>query len=425
MSNKMIRRLVLLGAISILGIVGTQTYWVVKAYNLKDSEFHQTVSIALNSVATKIAERNQSELPKQNIIQRRSSNYYTVNINDQISPIILEDNLISEFERRSIDTDFEYAVYDCVSQELVYGNYCQLTDGDRKFEKSAELPEVGDLEYYFAVMFPSRESYLLSNITQNVILSLMSLLALGFFIYSTWIILQQKRLSELQKDFINNMTHEFKTPISSIKIAADVLKKNDHISGDERLRNYANIISDQNQRLNNQVEKVLNLAKLEGNDFTLQRVEIDLEKTLSEILKQESLKRQDLSNYQLNKDFQTEGSVVKADPLHFNNIITNILDNAAKYSGDQKRITVQTVYTGRYIELSIADNGNGIDKEQLSKIFTKFYRVPTGNVHNVKGFGLGLYYVKNICDAHRWPIEVNSEIGDGTCFKIKIPIKSK
>jgi len=425
MSNKMIRRLVLLGAISILGIVGTQTYWVVKAYNLKDSEFHQTVSIALNSVATKIAERNQSELPKQNIIQRRSSNYYTVNINDQISPIILEDNLISEFERRSIDTDFEYAVYDCVSQELVYGNYCQLTDGDRKFEKSAELPEVGDLEYYFAVMFPSRESYLLSNITQNVILSLMSLLALGFFIYSTWIILQQKRLSELQKDFINNMTHEFKTPISSIKIAADVLKKNDHISGDERLRNYANIISDQNQRLNNQVEKVLNLAKLEGNDFTLQRVEIDLEKTLSEILKQESLKRQDLSNYQLNKDFQTEGSVVKADPLHFNNIITNILDNAAKYSGDQKRITVQTVYTGRYIELSIADNGNGIDKEQLSKIFTKFYRVPTGNVHNVKGFGLGLYYVKNICDAHRWSIEVNSEIGDGTCFKIKIPIKSK
>ena len=422
MTNEMIRRLVILGAISILGIVGTQTYWIIKAYNLKDSEFHQSISIGLNNVAAKIADWNKSELPKQNITQRRSTNYYTVNINDQIPSAVLEDALIREFEKISLNTDFEYAVYDCVSQELVYGNYCQLTDGDRKFERSNDFQEAEDLEYYFAVKFPSRESYLLSSISQNVVLSLMSLLALGFFIYSTWVILQQKRLSELQKDFINNMTHEFKTPISSIKIASDVLKKNELIRADERLSNYAQIISDQNMRLNNQVEKVLNLAKLEGSDFKLQKTEMLLEEALNKILDQEELKRQDLENYELKRHFETKDTSISADPLHFNNIITNMLDNAAKYSGDLKRIAIEVKREKGQAIINISDNGHGIAKELLSNIFTKFYRVPSGNLHDVKGFGLGLFYVKNICDAHGWSITANSELQKGTCFTIKAPI---
>ena len=422
MTNEMIRRLVILGAISILGIVGTQTYWIIKAYNLKDSEFHQSISIGLNNVAAKIADWNKSELPKQNITQRRSTNYYTVNINDQIPSAVLEDALIREFEKISLNTDFEYAVYDCVSQELVYGNYCQLTDGDRKFERSNDFQEAEDLEYYFAVKFPSRESYLLSSISQNVVLSLMSLLALGFFIYSTWVILQQKRLSELQKDFINNMTHEFKTPISSIKIASDVLKKNELIRADERLSNYAQIISDQNMRLNNQVEKVLNLAKLEGSDFKLQKTEMLLEEALNKILDQEELKRQDLENYELKRHFETKDTSISADPLHFNNIITNMLDNAAKYSGDLKRIAIEVKREKGQAIIDISDNGHGIAKELLSNIFTKFYRVPSGNLHDVKGFGLGLFYVKNICDAHGWSITANSELQKGTCFTIKAPI---
>ena len=130
MTNELIRRLVILGAISILGIGVTQSYWIVKAYNLQDHEFHQTVTIALRKVAESIAGLNNSELPKQNLIQRRSSNYYAVNINDRINAAVLEDNLIREFEQGSINTDFEYAVYDCFSQELVYGNYCHLTDGN-------------------------------------------------------------------------------------------------------------------------------------------------------------------------------------------------------------------------------------------------------------------------------------------------------
>ncbi len=421
MTNEMIRRLVILGAISILGIVSTQAYWIVKAYNLKDSEFHQTVSIALGKVAETIAKLNNSDLPKQNIVERRSSNYYAVNINDGINAAVLEDNLLTEFEKNSLDIDFEYAVYDCFSKELVYGNYCQLTDGARQFERSAEMPTVKDLDYYFVVKFPSRESYLLSNIQQNILLSFLSFLALGFFIYSTWVILQQKRLSELQKDFINNMTHEFKTPISSIKVAAEVFKKNKSIQKDERLSNYAQIIIDQNERLNNQVEKVLNLAKLEGSDLKLQKTTFNLENILSKILKSETLKHQEISGFEIKKHFTKREILIEADLLHFNNIITNILDNAVKYSGGKKNIAVETVNLENEVEIRISDNGHGIENDLLKKIFTKFYRVPSGNVHNVKGFGLGLYYVKNIISAHEWDINVNSKMGEGTCFTIKIP----
>lgn len=423
MSNELIRRLVILGALSIIGIAATQAYWIIKAYNLEDQEFHQTVTISLRKVAESIAEFNNSELPKTELIQRRSSNYYAVNINDRIDAAILEDYLIREFEQRSINTDFEYAVYDCYSQDLVYGNYCQLTDGTRQFERSEDLPKFTDLIYYFVVIFPSRQGYLLSNIRQNIFLSFLTLLALSFFIYSTWVILKQKRLSELQKDFINNMTHEFKTPISSIKIAADVLNNSHLVRNDARLSQYAQIIKDQNKRLNNQVEKVLNLAKLEGDDFKLQKETIDLKLVLGQIIDDELIKYQKDHDVHITKDFPKERLKVLADKLHFTNIMTNILDNAVKYSGKEKIINVSIKKSGTNAHLEIADNGPGIAKEDLGKIFTKFYRVPSGNVHNVKGFGLGLYYVKNICTSHNWDIDVHSQEGTGTCFSIIIPLE--
>jgi two-component system phosphate regulon sensor histidine kinase PhoR len=216
------------------------------------------------------------------------------------------------------------------------------------------------------------------------------------------------------------MTHEFKTPISSIKIAADVLRNHDVIKKDDRLRQYAQIITDQNKRLNHQVEKVLNLAKLEGDEFKLQKSEIDLVKTIDQIVEDELIMYKG-SSINLEKEYHDEHLKIKADRLHFTNIITNILDNAIKYSGADKNIKLSVKSDKSRVFIQICDNGNGMNKDELGKIFTKFYRVPSGNVHNVKGFGLGLYYVKNICDAHQWKIEVDSEPAKGTCFKIIIP----
>jgi len=233
-----------------------------------------------------------------------------------------------------------------------------------------------------------------------------------------FIILQQKKLSEMQKDFINNMTHEFKTPISTIKISSDVFLKTPEIAGNERLSRYAHIIQDQNARLNNQVEKVLQLARIEKDNFKLNKEEVDLHELLAEVVNSVRLKVEEKGGV-LNSSLNADNPVVSADKLHLTNIIHNLLDNATKYCREVPNIVVstRTARSGK-VEVVIKDEGIGIKKENLSKLYDKFYRVPTGDVHNVKGFGLGLFYTKNICEAHGWKILIDSEPGVGTTVSI-------
>jgi two-component system phosphate regulon sensor histidine kinase PhoR len=418
MPTKYIRLLIILGGFIILGIIFSQLYWLIRTWDLKDQEFDQTVQIALRQVAGDIALYNKTELPKQNLIQRRSSNIYAVNINSTIDANILEDYLIQQFEANSINTDFEYAVYDCFADNLVYGNYCKLSDNNTAFLRSEELPKFQDLDYYFVVKFPSRESYLVNNMLTSVVFSAITALSVLFFLYTMWIILKQKKLSELQKDFINNMTHEFKTPISSIKIAADVLAANENIESDARLKRYASIIKDQNKRLNDQVEKVLHIAKIENDSFKLNLETFSPGIVLEEIINNEALKLESGTiTY-----FPSEGEInILADRLHFTNVITNILDNAIKYSTDSDpEIEVKLMHNDKSMIIRVIDNGIGISKENLKRIHEKFFRVSTGNIHNVKGFGLGLFYVKNICKAHGWDIAVDSTEGKGTTVDLII-----
>ncbi len=421
MPRYLIIRLAVLGALSVTCIMIIQGIWLRRSYHLRDSEFHQTVTISLLKVANDIAEFNQSELPKHDLIQRQSSNYYAVNINDAIDANILEDYLIREFQRNALNTDFEYAVYDCVNRELVYGNYCKMTDLKETKSTQGELPTFSDLTYYFVVKFPSRTGFLLSGMRQNLLFSLAALLSLAFFIYAMWVIFQQRRLSELQKDFINNMTHEFKTPISSIKIASDFFKRNPLIAGDDKLHKYAEIISDQNDRLNEQVEKVLNLARLEKDNFKLNKENFEVHKVLREIVQAENLRIQESGKGKIWEEFTKDNIVIHADKLHFSNVIYNIIDNALKYCRNIPELHIRTQRSQKDIILDFIDNGIGIRPEDTEHLFKKFYRVSTGNVHDVKGFGLGLYYVKNICKAHGWDITVSSYPDTGSTFRLKIP----
>lgn len=418
MSGNLIRRLVILGGLVIIGILSSQSYWLLKTWDLKDHEFDLTVRKVLLKVSQRIANFNNFELPKKNFIERTSSNYYVVNINSGIDANILEDYLYQEMGNFSLRTDFEYSVFDCTSKEMVYGNYCDLSDENKVNIQNTNLPTFTDLDYYFVVSFPSRESFLVANMRMTVLFSMIAILSVLFFLYMIYIVLKQKRLSELQKDFINNMTHEFKTPISSIKIAADVLGNNEAVRDDSRLKRYASIITEQNQRLNDQVEKVLNIARLEKDNFALKKEKIDLHSTLSNIIENESVR---LKEGEIRINFAEEKMEIFADPLHFTNVITTVLDNAIKYSAKNTDISLSTEFRNNLTIIKIRDKGIGIEKEKLKHIFDKFYRVSTGDVHNVKGFGLGLFYVKNICNAHGWIIDVQSEIGQGTTFTIKIP----
>jgi len=416
MTNSAIRKLFILGSLLVCAIIIIQGYYTVKNYQLKDLAFNQQVHIALRRVATKLAAYNESKLPKQNLIQRISSNYYAVNINDEIDANILEDFLVREFEAVSLNTDFEYAVYDCTSDEMVYGNYCDIGESGIADRNEGTLPKFKSLEYYFVVTFPSKESVILRSMGQSILFSAITLLALGFFVYSVIIILRQKKLSEMQKDFINNMTHEFKTPISSMKIAANVLEQSPSIKKDERLRKYVDIIKNQNIRLNSQVEKVLDIARIEKDALKLNIERVNLTELTREIVDSFRMKVEPLNG---KIDLRTDENDIylDADKLHLGNVIYNILDNAIKYYRETPHVTV--VMDSKASFLSIEDNGIGIPEIHMNHLFNKFFRVPTGNIHNVKGFGLGLFYVKNICDAHDWKIEVESEEGGGTTFTIK------
>lgn len=421
MSNQLIRRLLILGGLSIIGILFIQSYWLLKTWDIKDKEFDQSVNIVLRNVANRMATFNKNVLPKTGVIQRRSSNYYAVNINTKIDAGILEQYLLQEMYKQGLTLDFEYAVYDCSTDELVYGNYCSENNsikGIDDIKRNKKLPKFNDLIYYFVVRFPNKESFLLANLNMTITLSLLSVIATIFFIYSMYVILEQKRLSELQRDFINNMTHEFKTPISSIKIASDYLANDPRLMEDQRLSKYAQIIKDQNQRLNDQVEKVLNIARVEKNSIEIKKEIISVNQTLRKIVANESLKlKADHIEY-----IPIEGDVkIEADTLHFVNIISNLIDNAVKYSKNEPKVQLICDYFEDGIVIKVKDEGIGIDKEQQKKLFDKFYRVSTGDVHNVKGFGLGLYYVKNICLAHGWQIDVHSQPGEGSTFTIKIP----
>lgn len=416
-----IRRLAILGAISIIGIVVMQVYSLRRAYALEESEFDQSVRVGLYQVAKSLAAANKSQLPKHNLVQRRTSNTYAVNINDVIDANLLEDLLIREFEERGMKTDFEYAVYDCQTQDMVYGNLCQLNHLQPPITKDGVLPTFDDLIYYFVVRYPSREGYLLSSMRQDIGFALITLLALVFFIYAMWVILKQKKLSDLQSEFINNMTHEFKTPISSIKIAANVLSNDVGVKANDRLFRYSQIISEQNNRLNDQVEKVLNLARLEQDNFKLNLESLDLSSVMRHIVNSENMKINEVGQGNIRYTSSDASLTIRADKLHFTNVIHNMIDNAIKYCQDIPQVVVSTYRRGNQIWVDIKDNGIGIKSDDIDNLFQKFYRVSTGNLHDVKGFGLGLFYVQNICVAHGWQVLVESKEGQGSTFRIIIP----
>jgi two-component system, OmpR family, phosphate regulon sensor histidine kinase PhoR len=420
--GKSLNILVILGSFIICGLLIFQSVWLIDTWNLRNEAFDNQVIKALRQVAQKISEVNKTELPKSNLIQKNDS-HYAVNVNSPLDANILEDFLIREFDEASLNTIFEYAIYDCTNDSLKYVNYCNLSTGPENFDRSENLPRFNDLIYYFVVNFPQRESYVINDLKWNVLFSIFTIFAVLTFLYSMWVIMRQKKVTDLQTDFINNMTHEFKTPISSIKIASSVLLENSNIKDDKRLSQYASIIRDQNERLNMQVEKVLNIARLEKDKFKLNIDNIELNEFVNDIVVSERIKFES-ENGELIFESKCENAYIKADKLHLTNVLSNILDNALKYCEKNPTVKVKLTNKKQNYQISVTDNGIGIEKDNYKKIFDKFYRVSTGNVHNVKGFGLGLYYVLNICEAHQWKMDIDSTIDQGTTFKIEIP-KSK
>ena len=424
-SRVTLRIIIVLAAVSIIGIVTTQAYWVRKAFDLKENQFQRDVNTALQNVAVRLWEANRLPATSINPVQQVSTNYYVVDINCPINVPLLELLLTAEFSKRNI-SDFEYGVYDCRDQCMV--GAVETTPMTRipvssqgPLTQWMPAPKEG---YYFAIQFPHREANLVSQMGIWVFSSVVLLIVIIFFVYTLMVILRQRRLSEVQKDFINNMTHEFKTPISTIALSAGVLQDKGIVTQPDRLLSYATIIQDETQRLKQQVERVLHMARLEKKELGLKKEDVDIHDLLREALSniQPALQQK---NGSISLAMNASASIVRVDRLHLTNVFTNLLDNAIKYCEQKPLISIDTQRTGEQLIITLADNGIGIAPAHQKKIFDQFYRVPTGNIHNVKGFGLGLNYVRLMVEAHKGKVTVQSEVGKGTVFQVILPLAEK
>jgi two-component system phosphate regulon sensor histidine kinase PhoR len=231
----------------------------------------------------------------------------------------------------------------------------------------------------------------------------------------------QKKLSEIKSDFINNMTHELKTPLATISLAIDALTNEKVIHNSDKIRYYGGLIKEENSRMNKQVEKILQAARIERQENSLNLQRIDVHEVIRKVI--ENLELQILEKHgKLVLSLTAQRHEINADEVHFSNIIFNLLDNAIKYSSESPKIEVETITQGNSISIRVKDNGIGMSKETQNQIFEKFYRAHTGNIHNVKGFGLGLSYVKGMVDAHNGRIKVESTLGKGSIFTIILPM---
>ncbi|TXB64791.1 HAMP domain-containing histidine kinase [Vicingus serpentipes] len=421
MNRKTIRIIILLATVSLIGIIATQFFWVKNAYNLEEKQFNERVSLALSNVTHKLLSINKDEAEIFNPVKQISSNYFITTINDTVHPYLLETLLKNEFIERNINVNFEYVIYDCFTDSIVFGDFISLdkTEQDQLQSKSYNIKWDRD-GHYFGVYFPTKLTYIINRMGIWMFSSSIILIIIIFFAYTINVILKQKRLSEIKNDFINNITHEFKTPISTISLSADVLLQPN--LSPERLKNYAKIIKDENNRLKNQVDKVLQLATLEKDKLKLENEKLDLHEIINDSIKSFEL----LAKQQKGKivsNLTASKFIIYGDRVHISNILYNLIDNAIKYSPEKPKIEIATNSTDEHIEISVKDNGLGIPEQSQKNIFEKFYREPTGNRHDIQGYGLGLNYVKAIVEAYKGKIKLISKEGEGSTFVIKLPFK--
>jgi len=370
------------------------------------------------------AEENQK---KEDVFKDLYQEYREVDVplNKRVHPQTLDSMLRAELRNLSILSNYEYKVTSAERDSLIFTRASNQT----KFlpYNSYETPlfpkDMIRDSGMLTITFPDKNSIILSNMTAMMGLSGGLLLILIFsFGYTIHSILMQKKISEMKTDFINNMTHEFKTPVATIMIASEALKDPELTTDKSRIERLANIIYDENVRLGSHIERVLNIAKIEKGDLKLEHRDVDMNDLLSAIVDSMSLQLQK-RNASIELDLRAEHSTVTGDELHLSNVIFNLLDNANKYSPENPQIKISTFISGKNLIIKVADKGIGMSKDQLSKIFDQFYRIPTGNLHDVKGFGLGLSYVNNIVKRLNGTIRVKSEKDVGSEFEISLPLK--
>jgi two-component system phosphate regulon sensor histidine kinase PhoR len=341
----------------------------------------------------------------------------------RLNPKQLRTLLSEALADRGITLPYQYAVVDAQHDSVLMASTANFF---RKYDTDAEVAlfpnDFMPSSTFLTLEFPQQNWYLLRQIWPTLLSSLLFTGIVMFcFGYAITTILRQKKLSDMKTDFINNMTHELKTPISTVALAVEALQDEQIAREPSFLQRYLGIIREENARLGSQVEKVLQIATLDRQDFQLKLEVVDAHELIRQVAERlrPAIERRDGT---LTLELNASHPTIQADPEHFSNVITNLVDNANKYSPEKPAVTVRTQAADHHLLIEVADQGMGMTKETTANVFDKFYRAPTGNRHDVKGFGLGLAYVKSMVEAHGGQVSVHSKLGQGSTFRVRIPV---
>ena len=460
MNKKAIWAIILLMSAAMIGIILLQIYWINDNIKFEEKQFDRNVLSAIKKVVDQLETSEKESIfspslisdysskirsgglmnanfsklgnADSNTLERKKVSQSFLPLDQRIEKDLLEEWLEYEFKDRGIDADYYYQVISNHTGVIIdNGNFVvteenfstPTTMNNAIMNSSYKIPlfredhDPGIL----SVHFPNRTGLIWSSAWKTLLASIIFTGLIMFcFSYTVLVIFRQKQVSEMKTDFINNMTHEFKTPIATISLAADSIMSPVIAGNADKVKRFADIIRQENKRMNNQVEKVLQMALIDKREFKLKTIEINMHDVINQAVQNSRLqvekKQGTVSTY-----LQATQPYIKGDLTHISNIINNLLENANKYSPEKPEISVHTRNVKQGVEVIIMDKGIGMSKEAKKHIFEKFYRVHTGNIHDVKGFGLGLSYVKAMMDAHKGFINVKSELGKGSSFILTFP----
>jgi two-component system phosphate regulon sensor histidine kinase PhoR len=418
MHRKNLRRMIFFGSIVMMGLLIVQGFWMKKAFDIEERQFNHSVQVALKSISDSIVAENPAADPADVQIKQLSSKFFFAELNTSINPETLDSLLKKELGIRQIKSAYELGIYRAHDDTLVYGEYIPATI-QWQIDHAYDPYEASGEKQNFAIYFPNKFSVIAGEIKIWIFSSLVLLLMVAFFVYAMLTLLKERRLAEIKEDFINNMTHEFKTPIANIELASEVLKDN-RITPDKQSR-YFQIIHQENQRLKTQVQRVLQMGTIDKSELRLNLKEVDIHALILRLADSLGVRIKAKSG-KLKLELQAANANIIADEFHLTNTVFNLLDNAEKYAKDRPDISICTRNEKEGLLISVRDAGIGIKQDFQQFVFDKFFRVPTGDVHNVKGFGLGLSYVKTIIEAHRGHISLRSQLHRGAQFDIFLPL---
>lgn len=419
---------IILSSLSVLGVVMTQYFWIDNAVKLKREQFDDKINVSLKTVVNSLYSLKNNGSGGMELINPACRPVFSPD-SKEIDYITIDSLLNLELRNMKILNDYYFGVFKVEGKKrnLIYISNEKYENEiiSSNYQVSLSCLFNYNEAYYMSICFPNENTIIFRQMIMGILLSALFVVIIVFsFFYIIYNSFKQKKISLIKNDFVNNMTHEFKTPISTVSLSAEMLLREPVLTDPEKARKYAKVILEENQRLKHQVEQVLQIAVIDKGEFKIKKKDVDVHKVINDLI------------HNMEIAVSNRGGAIKtylaanypkiwADKMHFINIINNLLDNANKYTPETPIIIVRTRNNKNGIIISVEDNGIGIKSDDQKEIFKQFQRVHTGNLHDVKGFGLGLYYVKLMTETHGGHVKITSEWGKGSIFEVFFPFNNE